>query len=322
MKSKRKYLIPIGLLCFFVVAYFVVDSILFDGVKPKAIRLNGFQGNYYAKNEIEKSTAIVLLGGGQWGDYWAQHFAEHEMVGFSLPYTGREGLPNLPENIELEYFEKAMQWLSQQPEVNPDKLVLMGASKNSELALVLASRFPDLVDAVVAYAPSSVSWSNTALPYNSDTLMPSWTHKGLAIPYIPMDKISPNSSGEIDMLKYWETGLAKGQYIDQASIPVEKINGPILLISGNHDKIWPSSRMADMIEKRLVDNAFSYEFINLKYDNSGHSISGNPDDNRSYGPAYLRINGQDYEYDFGGDAEGDFAAKQDARKQLMKFLKF
>ncbi|WP_215731646.1 hypothetical protein [Bizionia saleffrena] len=49
----------------------------------------------------------------------------------------------------------------------------MGASRNVELALVIASTFPEIVSGVVAYSTRSISWSNTILPYNSNQLKPS-----------------------------------------------------------------------------------------------------------------------------------------------------
>lgn len=322
MKNTKKIILPIVGIVFLIAAYNIIDAMLFDGVKAQVIKEEGFQGNYYAKEDSESKTTVILVGGGQWGDYWGQYLAKNDMVGFSLPYTGMEGLPDLPENIALEYFEHAINWLTKQPAVNSDKIVVMGASKNAELALVLAANFPNIIDGVVAYAPSSVSWSNTALPYNSDELKASWTYNGEDIPFIPMEKIKADSSNQIDMLGYWEKGLSQSSSVETATIPVENINGPILLISGNDDQVWPSAKMADMIEKRLKENAFAFTCLNLKYDNSGHSISGNPDDNTAYGPGYVRIGDQDYEYAFGGDAEGDFKAKQDARNQLMEFLKF
>ena len=194
MKQNRKYIIWSGIIAFLFVGYFVVDSFLFDGVRARNINEVGFQANYFAINVVERKAAIVLIGGGQWGDYWGQQFAKKGFVGLSLPYTRLEGLPKLPEEINVEYFESAINWLKKQPEVDPEKIVVMGASRNAELALVVASTLPELVSGVVAYAPSSVSWSNTVLPYNSNDLKPSWKYQGADIPYIPMDKISGNDT--------------------------------------------------------------------------------------------------------------------------------
>ncbi|AWV97489.1 palmitoyl-CoA hydrolase [Arcticibacterium luteifluviistationis] len=293
---------------------------LFDGIKPKAINENDFQANYFAKDDIRNKTAVVLIGGGQWGDYWAQQFANKEMVGLSIPYFGQESLPKLPEEIELEYFEKAINWLKEQPQVNANKILVMGASRNAELALTFASIFPELVSGVIAYAPSSVSWSNTVLPYNSDETKSSWKYKGRDIPYIPMDKITGNNTDKIEMINYWKAGLAKTDFIEQASIKVENINGPILLFSGNDDKVWPSSLMANMIEERLKTHGFNHSFQNIKYDNAGHSISNNPDDNLTYDTATIEINSKIYQYELGGNSDGNLHAKQDAKIKLMGFL--
>lgn len=321
MKKKQKIIIPIAVLTVLICGYFIADSILFNGVRPRAINESDFQANYFSKNRLENQTAVILLGGGQWGDYWAQYFAQNDMVGLSIPYAGRENLPRLPEEINLEYFENAINWLAEQPEVNPKKIVVMGASKNAELALVIGTIFNELVHGVVAYSPSSVSWSNRVLPYNSDELKASWKYKGLDIPYVPMDKIKSNQYDQLNMLEYWEMGLEKSGHVAAATIKVERINGPILLISGRDDQVWPSSKMADMIEKRLSDKGFEYSCINLKYDQAGHSISTNPDNKSSHNTGTITINGKDYTYEFGGNPNGIYSAKQDARNQLMRFLR-
>lgn len=320
MKNNRKYILFIGTIALLFVGYIIADKMLFNGIKPKSIHENGFYADYFVKENTKNTTAVILIGGGQWGNYWAQQFANKEMAGLSIPYTGKESLPILPEEIELEYFENAIHWLRKQPEVNPNKIVVMGASRNAELALIIASTFPEFISGVVAYAPSAVSWSNTVLPYNSDELKPSWKYKGIEIPYVPMHKIMGNETNKITLLEYWKKGLAKTDFTTQAAIKVEKINGPIILFSGNDDKVWPSSIMADMIAKRLEDHGFKHSFQNIKYDNAGHLISNNPDDTSSYKTGIINIHGKEYEYEFGGNDNGNFKAKQDAKIKLMEFI--
>lgn len=320
MRKNRRFIIWIGAIALLIVGYFIADSLLFDGVKSRTINENGFQANYFVKNISEKKAAIVLIGGGQWGDYWGQEFANKGFIGLSLPYTGKEGLPKLTEEISLEYFEKALTWLRKQPEVDPDKIIVMGASRNAELSLLIASLFPKYVGGVIAYAPSSVSWSNTVLPYNSDDLKPSWKYLGEDIPYVPMDKITGNDSNKIETLEYWKSGLAKTDYVTEATIKVEKINGPIILFSGKDDKVWPSSFMADMIEQRIEENNFNHSFQNIKYDKAGHLISSHPEINSNNRIGHMNINSKDYEFEFGGTSEGDEKAKKDAKIRLMKYL--
>ena len=320
MKKNKKYIIGLGFIVSLVIAYFIIDSILFDGFKARTISESGIQAQYYAKTNTANKTAIILLGGGQWGDYWAAEFAKIGYVGLSLTYAGNNGLPKLPEEIPLEYFEQAIKWLQIQPEVNSKNIVVMGASKNAELALLLASYYPEIINGVIAYAPSSVSWSNTVLPYNSDDIKASWTYKGNDIPYIAMPKFSIIDDSISNTMEYWQMGLNKTTEVDKASIKVEKIQGPILLLSGKDDKVWPSSPMADMLEKRIKEVDFTYSFENIKYENAGHQISGNPESSTDVRNGEMIIKDKKFKFDYGGTTEGDNIAKRDAKLKVFKFI--
>ena len=320
MKKNKRFIIFTGIIALLFIGYLIADTILFNGIKPVAIHENGFQANYFARNKTNNKTAVILIGGGAWGNYWAQKFANNAMVGLSLPYTGKEGLPKLPEAIKLEYFENAINWLKKRPEVNPDKIIVMGASRNAELALVIATTFPELISGVIAYAPSAVSWSNTVLPYNSNELKPSWTYKNSAIPYIPMEKLAGNATNEIDMMDYWTKGLSKKEFVTQAIIKVEKINGPILLLSGIDDNVWPSAMMSDMLEDRIKNNNFDFDFKNIKYANAGHLIAGNPNNISTTREGKIEIEKKIYNFNYGGTATGDLEAQQNAQKQVFTFL--
>ncbi|MEM9987115.1 MAG: acyl-CoA thioester hydrolase/BAAT C-terminal domain-containing protein, partial [Bacteroidota bacterium] len=233
------------LIALLIAGYAYLDSLLFDGVKPRPIKENGIQAAFFAKGGTENQPGVILIGGGNWGDYWGQEFAKANYVGLSLPYHRQKGLPALPEEIPLEYVESAIKWLRQQPEVNPHKVIVMGASRNAELALLVASYFPKLVQGVIAYAPSSVSWSNTVLPFNSDSMKPSWTFENKPVPYIPMPKLKGGEAETLETLPYWRQGLSDSTAVNRAFIPVENINGPLLLLSGKDDQVWPSAMMSD-----------------------------------------------------------------------------
>ena len=317
----KKLLIGISVLIIIISGYFILNTLLFNGIKPKSINQDGFQANLYTTDSIKNNPAIVLVGGGEWGDYWSQEFAKRGYTVLSLPYYRQEGLRELMEEIPLEYFEKAINWLKEQPNVDPDKIIVMGASRNAELSLVIASTFPESVHGVIAYAPSAVSWSNTVMPFNSNAIKPSWTYRGEAIPYIGMEKIAAPESTSINTLKYWEQGLAQNEKVNNAMIPVEKITGPVLLLSGRDDKIWPSSKMADMIAERLKENNFEYEFQNIQYDNAGHLISSNSDAASSQHKGQMTIDGKSYEFYYGGTVDGDLNAQTDSKEKIFDFLK-
>lgn len=317
----KKYILGIGIIATLFIGYFIIDSILFDGVKPRSINENGFQANYFVKENTQSNASIVLIGGGAWGDYWGQELAKQGYVGLSLPYIGMDGLPKLPEAIDIGYFEQAIVWLKNQSEVDGEKIIVMGASRNAELALVLGTMYPELISGVIAYAPSSVMWSNTVLPYNSDDIKSSWTYQGAELPYVPMKKIKGNNSNTIKTLAYWKSGLAKEDKVELASISVENINGPILLLSGKEDKVWPSALMADKIEQRIQQHNFQHSFQNIQYENAGHLISANPEVLSSIRVGTMTIKDKEYEFEYGGTNEGDHAARQAAKSEVLEFLR-
>lgn len=321
MKLNKKHFLWLGILALVIGGYFVLDSLLFDGVRPRAIQKNGFQANFFAAPEAENRPTVVIIGGGQWGDYWGSEFAKKGYAGLSLPYYRREGLPALPEEIPLEYFEQAIDWLRTQAEVNPDQIIVMGASRNAELALVLASTAPKYIHGVIAYAPSSVAWSNTVMPFNSDTIKPSWTYQGEAIPYVPMEKLTGGSTSHISTLPYWEQGLSKPEAQGLGIIPVEQVQGPILLFSGKDDQVWPSVEMANRIEARLQAHNFRFPIKNIQYEQAGHQISGNPENTAATRTSQMMIDGKSYTFELGGTAEADQAAQVHAKKKVFEWLK-
>jgi hypothetical protein len=46
---------------------------------------------------------------------------------------------------------------------------------------------------------------------------------------------------------YYLGHLRDTRAVERATIPVEKTRGPILLVSGTDDQMWPSSALAAMI---------------------------------------------------------------------------
>jgi dienelactone hydrolase len=72
--------------------------------------------------------------------------------------------------------------------------------------------------------------------------------------------------------------LATADKRSETEIPAEKINGPILLISGGDDALWPSQQMADTLVARLKAKGFRHEVLHLTYPKAGHAVFvGAPD---------------------------------------------
>ena len=91
---------------------------------------------------------------------------------------------------------------------------------------------------------------------------------------------------------------------EAAAIEVEHIQGPILLLSGKADSLWPSDFMCEQIVTRLESRGFDHPYEHVAYDDAGHLISRITE-------STTRL---------GGTAEGNRAAQEDAHRRLLEFL--
>jgi acetyl esterase/lipase len=58
--------------------------------------------------------------------------------------------------------------------------------------------------------------------------------------------------------------------VEAAAIAVERIRGPVLLISGEDDRLWPSPVLAEIAAARLA--AHKHVVTHLRYPGAGHMI--------------------------------------------------
>lgn len=63
------------------------------------------------------------------------------------------------------------------------------------------------------------------------------------------------------------------KHLDEATIPVENIQGPILLISGDYDRMFPSTLYSALIMQRLAEHHHPHADQHLLYQCAGHFMS-------------------------------------------------
>ena len=160
--------------------------------------------------------------------------------------------------------------------LNADRLAVSGTSRGGELALLLASRYRE-IRSVVAYVPSSLVWGAISRSEEEGSVddFAAWTVGDRTIPYagwVRNDAVAPDDDGVIRLAPAYLDYANDAERAGPATIPVERIEGPVLLISGTGDALWPSAHFGDLIVERARANGFDFPVEHLKYEGAGHSI--------------------------------------------------
>ena len=239
---------------------------------------DGLYGFLYSPDSEGPHPGVIILGGSNGGLYeWlAQAFASNGFAALTLAYFGYRDLPRELVEIPLEYVHQAAVWMKNQKMVKKNALGVVGGSKGGEMALLLGTVYDDF-KAIVAWVPSGYVWQG--ISHDIMNIRSSWTLGGKAVPFIAgeftMEDLARYKKGEYDsMLDYHFRAMKKADesVLEKATIPVEKIKAPILLVSGTDDQTWPSSLFSDSIIQRLEKNRHPYEFKHIRYEGAGHMI--------------------------------------------------
>ncbi len=262
-----------------------------DGVRR--VNVNGeLHGVFLVPEGPGPHPGVLVVGGSEGGVPLpkAAWLASHGFAAFALAYFNYENLPKHLESIPLEYFGSALGWLRKRPEVMPDRIAVVGTSRGGELALQLGSMYPH-IRAVVAYVPANVRYPACC---GGTQVQFAWTWQGHPLAYFfPRHGSIFNENAPM-----------------QAAIAVEQTHGPIMLISGDDDREWPSSIMANSLVNRLKNARFQYPVESLDYSHAGH-MAGRPE----IVPAWMGT------MQWGGSAKGDVESSLDAIPKVLEFLR-
>ena len=251
----------------------------------------------------QRAPAVMLIGGSGggigWQDYMAERLAQRGFVAMAVAYFAFDSLPPELDRIPIEAFDNALGWLSKQSYVDSKRIGIGAVSKGAEAALLVASVHPD-VRAVAVFSPSGIVFQSVTRDFHASS---SWTRGGVEIPFVHYGN-APRGSA---LVEYYRAGLkeADAATLDAATIRAERINAPILLLSGRNDTLWGSGDLADMIAARLKALSFAPGFENIVYPNAGHLISSIRTDDVTYR---------------GGTKEGNDAAQVDGQRRFLEFF--
>lgn len=295
----------------------IVRRAVAENVRVAPVRDRGLVATAYYPPGPGPHPAMIVLPGSQGGlpgpGAHAGGLASRGYVVLALAFFNAEGLPPLLQNIPLEYFETAVDWLKSQPVVDATRIGVLGTSRGGELALLLGATFPSSFRVVVANVPSNVVWPGLS----DDTEAPAWTLKGKPVAAVPSRFTAADLklSGRERFVKR----LQDKDAVSRAEIAVERIEGPLLMFSAKDDQVWPSDIFAARVADRLEAHGFKYHVEHYSYDNAGHLMA------RPFVPTsdvrQVRVHPVTKRPNmFGGTPEGQAAANEDSWLKLLAFL--
>jgi dienelactone hydrolase len=199
---------------------------------------------------------VLALGGSDGGipEYLLRLLVPEGFACLAPAYFGTPDTQPALVEVPLERIERGLRWIRTHPKVaaRRDRIAVIGASKGGELSLLVAATFPNLVGAVVAYTPSSVVWAGIDFSQPRGSMRSSWSLAGKPLPFVPYptDAAPSFSPRGTSVLPIYDRGLENTAAVAHATIPIEHATGPVLVISGGDDRMWPAERMCKMVVER------------------------------------------------------------------------
>uniref|UniRef100_H0Y1M2 Acyl-CoA thioesterase 4 n=2 Tax=Otolemur garnettii TaxID=30611 RepID=H0Y1M2_OTOGA len=200
---------------------------------------------------------IFGLGGGLL-EYRASLLAGHGFATLALAYYDFEDLPKELDSIHLEYFEEALCYMLQHPQVKGPGIGLLGISLGADICLSMAS-FLNNVSATVSINGSAFS-GNRGIYYKQTSIPP--------LGY-DLKRTKVAFPGLLDIVDVRNDVI--GGCENPSMIPIEKAQGPILFIVGQDDHNWRSELYAQVASERLQAHGKEKPKI-ICYPGTGHYI--------------------------------------------------
>lgn len=234
------------------------------GRRPAIIQLHGSEGGSMAG---ARTRAGVLASRGY--PVLALNYVAYR-YGAAIP-----GVPDTFVNLPVELLQKARDALASRPEVDPNRIALVGGSKGAELALVSATRLP-WVKAVVACVPSDVVWAGFGRAAAPGEELSSWSWQGRPLPSIAYDRYEDVFSGKATAAEVHRRSRAQAPaaLLAASRIPAERIRAPVLLLGSGKDEVWQSAAMSSTVAATLRRARGSRSVDLALFPEAGHGICG------------------------------------------------
>ena len=240
-----------------------------------SVTKEGFEAILYPGNG-RKDKIMIVMSGSDGGmaitRQESEFYHKNGIPALALALFKTRQTPKELSRVPVEFVEKAIAWLKKQ---GYKKIGIDGTSKGSEIALLAASRFPEL-SCVIARVPSH--FVSEGLSGSGKNKAPSgtscWSYRGEELPYAPYR----NRTFDILQMFMREKELhiitfnRDKDITPETLIPIECIKAPVLFLSSKNDEVWPSYESAIYMEKKLNEIGFPYPHKHIAYEHMSHAM--------------------------------------------------
>ena len=248
------------------------------------IEHDGFYGVYYEPEHNQFPGKAMVVCTGSDGSFLlcrlgAEKFYEAGMPVIALGYWNVPGTSKDDCLIPVEYMQNACQWFIREKGLQPG---VWGISLGGTYVLLCGSLFPE-IRCVVAVSPAHYLFQpgtfSGGLRFTSE---PPFTWGGKPLPHIGLTAAEREAytkqakrnlllKREPDLL-FCFAHLLERPHDPAAEIAVEKIQAPILLLSGGQDVMLPANANCQAAMERLRANNFAYPFVHHNYEVLSHYV--------------------------------------------------
>lgn len=296
---------------------------MLPGIEVVDVRDGNLRGKLLRWTDRSKVKGAIMSltgsGGGVEAGY-APVLASQGYDVFSLAYFAYEDLPSAIMRIPLEYFIEGFEWM--RAHLNAKKIAVQGASRGGELSVILAAYLPEYVAGATPIVPMYASSCGWDPKIGVDG--PSWTLNGKDIPFAKnqaspstpeMQEIGRKEPNGFVMTPYYRNDMDRPEVRANAAAPIENASGPILLISGVEDQMWPGSWGSDMVINRLRAKGFKHPYRHLAMRETGH-VTPLPNQVTGFNHALYHSLAEIF-LASGGNAQGSAAASHEMWRAML-----
>ncbi|XP_062413920.1 acyl-coenzyme A thioesterase 5-like [Pungitius pungitius] len=247
-----------------------------DGVIRRPVREGNIRGVLFTPPGLGPFPAVLdlyILGGG-FSEKRGALLATRGFVVLTVVAYGYDNLPKKIDEIHLDYFEEAIQFLRKQDEGSSQSFEgffvahFMVGSKG--VGVISISKTGDLALSMASYLQGvrAVVWINGC---SANTLLPLYYKKSQILPALLFDlsQLIPTESGAFNGKKVLNDPGAEEN--EATLIPVERAEGRLLFASAEDDLNWDSKAYVDMMVERLQRHGKD-NFESVCYPGAGHYL--------------------------------------------------